>query len=322
MHERPLIEVINYKKWYPVRSGLFNQTKKYLKAVDGVSFTIQKGETLGLVGESGSGKTTTGKGILRLFEPTDGQIIFNGIDVTKLNNDDLRILRRDMQIIYQDPYSSLNPRMKIGEIIGESLEIHKIAYGQEKHKKVSELLDVVGLNTRYAKRYPHEFSGGQRQRIGIARALSLNPKFIVCDEPVSALDVSIQSQILNLLDDIQEEFGITYLFIAHGLAVVKHISDRVGVMYLGKLVELSECDMLFTNPMHPYTRALLSAIPIPDPEVKKQRIILEGDIPNAIDPPSGCRFHTRCPVAEQICIEKEPEFRIVGKGHYCACHLV
>ena len=318
----PLLEVVNYSKWYPVKKRrLFGEKAKFVKAVDGVSFCINEGETFGLVGESGCGKTTIGKGILRLHEATDGKVMFKGEDLLSLKYKEMRDARRNMQIIYQDPYSSLNPRMTIGEIIGEPLEIHHIATGEEKRKRVLELLANVGLNASSYSRYPHEFSGGQRQRVGIARALSLHPKFIVCDEPVSALDVSIQSQILNLLEDLQDEFKLTSLFIAHGLPVVKHISDRIGVMYLGKMVELAESDTLFKNPVHPYTKALLSAIPRMHPNEKREQILLEGDIPSALNVPNGCRFHTRCAFCKEICKSESPEFTEISPGHFCACHF-
>lgn len=316
-----LMEVRDLKKYFPISGGLFGRTVGQVQAVDGVSFDVRRGETLGLVGESGCGKTTTGKVILRLQDATAGQVIFEGRDIFNLNREEMRKLRREMQIIFQDPYASLNPRMTVGDIIGEPLEIHNVAKGAAKTKRVTELLEVVGLSAFHARRYPHEFSGGQRQRIGIARALALNPKLIVCDEPVSALDVSIQSQILNLLEDLQKEFGLTYLFIAHGLSVVKHVSDRVGVMYLGKLVELAEADELYHNPRHPYTEALMSAIPIPNPELRRERIVLQGDVPSPVNPPKGCRFHTRCPIAEDICREVEPEFMNIGNDHWVACHL-
>ncbi|QUL98686.1 MAG: dipeptide ABC transporter ATP-binding protein [Candidatus Fermentithermobacillus carboniphilus] len=317
-----LVEVKNLKKYYPVKAGIFSKVKAWNKAVDGVSFGIYRGETLGLVGESGCGKTTTGKCILCLEEPTDGEVLFEGKNIFELDREELRHLRREMQIIFQDPYGSLNPRMTVGDIIGEAFTIHGIASGKERTEKVEELLEVVGLSPYHAKRYPHEFSGGQRQRIGIARALALRPKLIVCDEPVSALDVSIQSQILNLLNDLQDKFGLTYLFIAHNLSVVQHISDRVGVMYLGRLVELADSDELYSSPRHPYTVALLSAVPIPDPDVRKKRIVLEGDVPSSLNPPPGCTFHTRCPRAVEECEKIRPEWREVSPGHFVACHLV
>lgn len=321
-----LMEVRNLKKWFPISGGgIISRTVGHVKAVDGVSFGVRRGETLGLVGESGCGKTTTGKVILRLQEATAGEVLFEGKDIFKLNREEMRKLRREMQIIFQDPYASLNPRMTVGEIIGEPLEIHGVARGAEKSKRVSKLLDVVGLAGFHARRYPHEFSGGQRQRIGIARALALNPKLIVCDEPVSALDVSIQSQVLNLLEDLQKEFNLTYLFIAHGLAVVKHVSDRIGVMYLGKMMEISPGDALYSNPLHPYTEALMSAIPIPDPSVRRERIVLEGDVPSPVNPPSGCRFHTRCRYVSQVpdnrCKTEEPPLLEVLPDHWVACHL-
>ncbi|ADQ06599.1 oligopeptide/dipeptide ABC transporter, ATPase subunit [Caldicellulosiruptor hydrothermalis 108] len=314
-----LIEVKNLKKYFPVKMGLGK--KAYIKAVDDVSFFIKKGETLGLVGESGCGKSTTGRTIIRLYEPTSGQIIFKGEDITKK---DMLPYRKSMQMIFQDPYASLNPRMTVGDIIGEPLEIHNIAKGNEKKERVQELLRLVGLSSEHANRYPHEFSGGQRQRIGIARALAVEPEFIICDEPISALDVSIQAQIVNMLEDLQQQLGLTYLFIAHDLSMVKHISSRVGVMYLGKLVELAESNELYSNPLHPYTQALLSAIPIPDPKISKERtrIILEGDVPSPLNPPTGCRFRTRCKYAFDRCKEEEPVLKDVGSGHYVACHLM
>jgi len=316
-----LLEVKNLKKHFPIKGGILSKTIGYVYAVDDVSFTLHRGETLGLVGESGCGKSTTGRTILRLIEPTAGAIEFEGQNITELDKGDMRSLRREMQIIFQDPYASLNPRMTVGSIIGEPLEIHKIARGSEKEDQVASLLQKVGLRAEDMRKYPHEFSGGQRQRIGIARALGLNPKLIVCDEPVSALDVSIQAQVINLLGDLQEEFGLSYLFIAHNLNVVEHISNRVAVMYLGKIVELASDEALYNNPQHPYTEALLSAVPIPDPTAQKKRIILEGDVPSPINPPSGCHFHTRCPYKEQICEELEPEFKDIGGGHWVACHL-
>lgn len=320
-----LVRVERLKKYFPITRGIiFQKTIGHIRAVDDVSFFIRKGETFGLVGESGSGKTTVGRTILLLYRPTSGKIYFDGIDLTTLKGEELRRMRRRMQIIFQDPYASLNPRMTVGDIIGEPLEIHGIAKGKEKQERVMELLKIVGLNPYFINRYPHEFSGGQRQRIGVARALAMNPDFIVCDEPISALDVSIQAQIINLLEELQDKFGLTYLFIAHDLAVVRHISNRVAVMYLGKIVELTDRDSLYNNPLHPYTQALLSAIPIPDPlvEERRQRIILKGEIPSPANPPSGCRFHTRCPVVMDICKEVEPEFKDIGREHWVACHRI
>ena len=316
-----LLEVKHLKKHFPIKGGVFSKTIGYVYAVDDINFTLEKGETLGLVGESGCGKSTTGRTILRLIEPTDGAIYFEGQDITTLDKSAMRALRREMQIIFQDPYASLNPRMTVGSIIGEPLEIHKIAKGSEKEERVASLLQKVGLRAEDMRKYPHEFSGGQRQRIGIARALALNPKLIVCDEPVSALDVSIQAQVINLLEDLQAEFGLSYLFIAHNLNVVEHISNRVAVMYLGQIVELASDEELYRNPQHPYTEALLSAVPIPDPTVKKKRIILEGDVPSPINPPKGCHFHTRCMYKDKICEEVEPEFKDIGGGHWVACHF-
>lgn len=321
MAETLLLEVKHLKKHFPIKGGVFSKTIGYVYAVDDINFTLEKGETLGLVGESGCGKSTTGRTILRLIEPTDGAIYFEGQDITTLDKSAMRSLRREMQIIFQDPYASLNPRMTVGSIIGEPLEIHKIAKGSEKEERVASLLQKVGLRAEDMRKYPHEFSGGQRQRIGIARALALNPKLIVCDEPVSALDVSIQAQVINLLEDLQAEFGLSYLFIAHNLNVVEHISNRVAVMYLGQIVELASDEELYQNPQHPYTEALLSAVPIPDPTVKKKRIILEGDVPSPINPPSGCHFHTRCMYKDKICEEVEPEFKDIGGGHWVACHF-
>lgn len=318
-----LLSVKNLVKHFPIRQGIiFSKQIGAVQAVDDITFDVQKGETLGLVGESGCGKTTAGRCILRLIEPTSGQVIFDGKDVPSLSKEELRELRKEMQIIFQDPYGSLNPRMTVGDIIGEPLHIHKLAKGAEKEKRVREILEVVGLSAFHARRFPHEFSGGQRQRIGIARALAVDPRLIICDEPVSALDVSIQAQVINLLQDLQTEFDLTYLFIAHDLSVVKHISDRVAVMYLGKIVELTDKTELYRNPKHPYTQALLSAIPEADPTIKKERIILKGDVPSPINPPQGCRFHTRCPKVMDICRSVEPEFVDSGHGHFVACHLV
>ena len=318
-----LLEVKDLVKHFPIRQGvIFSKQVGAVQAVDGIGFNVNKGETLGLVGESGCGKTTAGRCILRLIEPTSGEVKFDGKDVPSLPKDELRELRKEMQIIFQDPYGSLNPRMTVGDIVGEPLHIHKLAKGAAKEKRVREILETVGLSAFHARRFPHEFSGGQRQRIGIARALAVDPRLIICDEPVSALDVSIQAQVINLLQDLQEEFGLTYLFIAHDLSVVKHISDRVAVMYLGKIVELTGKTELYRNPKHPYTQALLSAIPEADPTIKKERILLKGDVPSPINPPTGCRFHTRCPKAMDICKTKDPAFVDTGDGHFVACHLV
>ncbi len=312
-----LVQIENLKKYFPASSG------QSVRAVDGVSFNIERGETLGLVGESGCGKTTVGRCLLRLIEPTSGAINFDGQDLLSLSKSEMRALRRRMQIVFQDPYSSLNPRMKIGDIIGEPLIVHNIGNKQERQDRVAELLKVVKLDPDYANRYPHQFSGGQRQRIGIARALALNPDFIVADEPVSALDVSVQAQVVNLLQDLQAQFGLTYLFISHGLAVVEHISTRVGVMYLGKIVELASSAELYENPKHPYTQALLASIPLPDPEQTRdrQRIALSGEVPTPMNPPSGCRFHTRCPHVMEKCKISEPEFKEITPGHFAACFL-
>jgi oligopeptide transport system ATP-binding protein len=319
-----LLEVDRLVKYFPVRGGLMQRTVAWVKAVDDVSFFIRRGETLGLVGESGCGKTTVGRTVLRLVPATSGQVRFEGKNLFDLKPDALKRVRRDIQIIFQDPFSSLDPRVPIGESIAEGLQIHGISK-EERQQRVYDVLARVGLLPEHAKRYPHEFSGGQRQRIGIARALALRPKFIVCDEPVSALDVSIQSQVLNILKDLQEEFGLTYLFIAHNLSVVEHISDRVGVMYLGKMAELADRHTLFENPQHPYTHALLSAIPIPDPKIRRERIILKGDVPSPLNPPTGCRFHTRCWLAQEICKQQVPAWRNVAPPgqteHYVACHF-
>jgi oligopeptide transport system ATP-binding protein len=311
--------------YFPITQGIIIQRHiGDIKAVDGISFSIKRGETLGLVGESGCGKSTTGRAILQLYRPTAGHVLFDQEDLTVLKGEALRRKRRQMQMIFQDPYASLNPRMTVGNIIGEPLEVHNIGGNRsEQRERVQELLKVVGLNPYFVNRYPHEFSGGQRQRIGVARALAVNPEFIVCDEPISALDVSIQAQIINLLEDLQAEFNLTYLFIAHDLSVVRHISDRVAVMYLGKLAEVATRDELYSNPLHPYTQALLSAVPIPDPvvEERRRRIILEGDVPSPANPPKGCHFCTRCPRVMDICREVDPEFRDMGGGHWAACHL-
>jgi peptide/nickel transport system ATP-binding protein len=317
-----LIDVRHLSKYFPVHAGIFQRISGWVQAVDDVSFFVKKGETLGLVGESGCGKTTLGRTVLRLLDPTEGDVYFEGQNVASIHGDALKKARKDMQIIFQDPFSSLDPRVPIGDSIEEGLIIHGIGDRDERQARVQKVLQEVGLYPEHAQRYPHEFSGGQRQRIGIARALVLQPKFVVCDEPVSALDVSIQSQVLNLLRSLQEEYGLTYLFIAHNLSVVEHISDRVAVMYLGKMVEMTTREDLYANPLHPYTLALMSAIPVPDPAMDRERIILVGDVPSPLNPPSGCRFHPRCPVALALCSEVEPEFREVYEDHFVACHRV
>ncbi len=311
-----LLEVRNLKKFFDVGDNV-------LKAVNDVSFEIKRGETLGIVGESGCGKSTMGRTILRLYEPTAGEVVFEGKSVNKLNNQELKSMRRNMQMIFQDPYASLNPRMTVGDIIGEALDIHGLASGEKRKERIQELLSLVSLNPEHMNRFPHEFSGGQRQRIGIARALAVEPKFIVCDEPISALDVSVQAQVVNLLEQLQEKMGLTYMFIAHDLSMVKYISDRVAVMYLGKMVELADSTKLYEKPLHPYTQALLSAIPIPDPEIERsrERIVLEGDVPSPMNPPSGCHFRTRCPKAMPECATMEPVWKEIEPGHFAACHL-
>ncbi len=316
-----LVRVDNLVKHFPIMRGLLQRQVGAVRAVDGVSFELKRGETLGLVGESGCGKSTTGRAVLQLYRPTSGSVHFDGADLTKIKGEELRAMRRKMQMIFQDPYASLNPRMTVGEIVREPLIVHNVATESEANERVKQLLELVKLNPSFSTRYPHEFSGGQRQRIGIARALALQPSFIVCDEPISALDVSIQAQVVNLLEELQKEFNLTYLFIAHDLSMVRHISDRVAVMYLGVIVELSTRDELYSHPLHPYSQALLSAVPIPDPsaETARQRIILTGDVPSPANPPSGCRFRTRCPIAEAKCAESRPDFREIKPGHFVAC---
>lgn len=327
LDEGVLLQVTGLKKYFPVKKGVFRRTVGWVKAVDDVDMFIPQGETLGLVGESGCGKTTCSRSILRLIEPTAGEVWFqsktlnHAVNVNTVNRRQMKLLRREMQIIFQDPYSSLNPRMTVGAIIGEPLIVHRVARGEEMRNRVAQLLEAVGLKPEHMRRYPHEFSGGQRQRIGIARALALEPQLVVCDEPVSALDVSIQAQVLNLLEDLQDQFGLTYLFVAHDLSVVKHISNRVAVMYLGVIVELAETETLFTQPLHPYTEALLSAVPVPDPAYEADRIILQGDVPSPVNPPSGCRFHPRCSYAKEICAQEVPEWNDYGDKHFAACHL-
>ncbi len=319
----PLVRVENLTKYFPIRSGILQRKVGDVKAVDDVSFDIRPGETLGMVGESGCGKTTVGRTILRIYHPTSGEVYFDGTPLSSLKDSHLRQMRRRMQMVFQDPFASLNPRLTAGEIVGEPLEIHALARGAEKQKRVAELFELVGLSKAFIKRYPHEFSGGQRQRIGLARALALTPEFIVCDEPIAALDVSIQAQIVNLMQELQKELKLTYLFIAHDLSMIKHISDRVLVMYVGKIMELTSRERLYESPLHPYTKALLSAVPIPDPvyEMRRKRIILSGDLPSPAQPPGGCRFHTRCLFAEQRCTLTEPPLREVRPGHLVACHF-
>jgi oligopeptide transport system ATP-binding protein len=322
---RVLVEVNDLKKYFPIKSGiLFQREVAAVKAVDGVSFDIFEGETLGLVGESGCGKSTTGRTILQLYRATSGSVKFEGQELTELKGESMRKMRRKMQMVFQDPYASLNPRMSVGRIVAEPLIVHNIGTKQEREDRVAELLELVGLNPYFVRRYPHEFSGGQRQRIGLARSLALNPSFIVADEPISALDVSIQAQVVNLLQKLQEDLGLTYLFIAHDLSMVRHLCDRVAVMYLGKVVEIAESEELYTNPLHPYTQALLSAVPVPDPlvEEKRQRIILKGDVPSPINPPKGCNFNTRCPVSVDVCYEEDPALIEVLPSHWVACHRV
>ncbi|WP_427051389.1 ABC transporter ATP-binding protein [Paenibacillus sp. TC-CSREp1] len=318
----PLLEIENLKTYFPVRKGLLNRTVAHVKAVDDISMTIHEGETFGLVGESGSGKSTVGRSIVRLTEKTEGQIRFQGVDVHQLSMQEVRKIRPQLQLIFQDPYSSLNPRIRIGDAIGEAVLDHGLATASEVRDLVKEVLGACGLSSYHIDRFPHEFSGGQRQRIGIARALILNPKLIIADEPVSALDVSIQAQIINLFRRLQQERGLAYLFISHDLSVVEHLCDRIGVMYLGSMVETASRDQLFGNPLHPYTKALLSAVPVPIPKLKRERIVLKGDIPSPVNPPTGCKFHTRCPWAEEICKQQIPVYRNVGEDHFVACHLV
>ncbi|MEA3358152.1 MAG: dipeptide ABC transporter ATP-binding protein [Thermodesulfobacteriota bacterium] len=317
----PLLKVENLEVHFPIKKGLLSRTVGYVYAVDGVSLTLEKGETIGLVGESGCGKTTTGLAVLRLVEPSGGNVVFKGENISRMGKKELRSLKKEMQIIFQDPYSSLNPRMTVNQIIGDPMDIHKMYQGSEKNERISYLLDKVGLTPEQGRRYPHEFSGGQRQRIGIARALALNPQFIIADEPVSALDVSIQAQIINLLIDLQSEFDLSYMIIAHDLAVVEHICDRIAVMYLGNVMEMASYENIYLNPMHPYTKALLSAIPVPDPGAKKNRVILKGDVPSPINPPNGCPFHPRCANKLEICDKEKPALKNIGGDHYVACFL-
>lgn len=321
--KKVLVEIKDLTKYFPVKKGFLSKSESNVKAVDGISFTINKGETLGIVGESGCGKTTCGRTIIKLYEPTSGQIIYDGHDLSKLSPRQMLPYRKKIQMIFQDPYASLNSRMTVGDIVGESIDIHGVYRGKDRMARIQELLTTVGLNSEHASRYPHEFSGGQRQRIGIARSLAVQPEFIICDEPISALDVSIQAQVINMLEELQENMGLTYLFIAHDLSMVKHISNRIGVMYLGKMVEIGNSDELYGHPMHPYTQALLSAIPIPDPveAAIRKRIMLQGEIPSPIDPPPGCRFKGRCQYATKICSEVDPELKNLGADHFVACHL-
>ena len=325
MVKQELLKVEGLKQYFPIKGGFFGRTVNHVKAVDDITFTIYEGETVSIVGESGCGKSTTGRAILRLEEPTEGNVIFQGTNLTKLSKSKMRKYRKDLQIIFQDPYASINPRQTVASVLNEAMHIQKVLPKKERRERIEQLLETVGLRSYQADRYPHEFSGGQRQRIGIARALSVDPKLIICDEAVSALDVSIQAQVLNLLEELQNEFGLTYLFISHDLGVVRHISDRIIVMYLGKIVEIADKTSLFENPQHPYTKALLSAIPVPDPDVKKERIVLKGDVPSPIDPPTGCRFHTRCPFATDKCKTDEPVLRtseLMKEGHEAACHYM
>lgn len=319
-----LLKVEDLKMHFPIYRGVFQRQVGAVHAVDGVSFDVKRGETLGLVGESGCGKSTTGRTILQLYKPTAGNVHFDGVDLVNLKGEEMRKTRRKIQMIFQDPYASLNPRMTVSDIVGEPLMVHSVATGKEIQERVAHLLELVNLNPSFASRYPHEFSGGQRQRIGVARALALQPSFIICDEPISALDVSIQAQVVNLLEELQEQFNLTYLFIAHDLSMVRHISKRVAVMYLGVIMELADRDELYYEPLHPYTQALLSAVPIPDPiaDEKRKRVLLEGDVPSPVNPPSGCRFRTRCPIADKVCSESRPDFREVKPGHFVACHMV
>ena len=316
-----LLEVRNLKKYYSVKSGFLNKDRRGVKAVDGINLSVKQGEILGIVGESGCGKSTLGRSILRLIEPTSGEVIFEGTNICGLKKEEMRLKRREMQIVFQDPGASLNPRLTVGEIIGEPLEVFHICEGKEKEERIYKLMDLVGINRAYINRFPHEFSGGQRQRLGIARALAVNPKLIICDEPVSALDVSIRAQVLNLMKELKDKLNLTYIFISHDLSVVHHICDRVAVMYLGRVVEIADKKQIYENPVHPYTKALLSAIPMPDPEVKRERIILQGDVPNPADPPSGCHFHKRCPYAKKECSETVPPFVTVEPGHQVLCWL-